>query len=162
MIIILTKVNSESALSYTYYKIMDMYMDVIDDIIGHSDDQLRAWFSFFKHSQLFGDCLLLHVLIWLSLLYIISIANWLLVNPCRNAASQELCPSPRSWSSECHMLSAICLFLFLLQMPQLLAVEGTLDNVKPSFNGDQGTTIKQLINSHMIRRHIICKVMSSG
>lgn len=40
--------------------------------------------------------------------------------------------------------------------------DGMFDGVKPTFSGDQGTTIKQLINSHMIRRQITCKISPEG
>lgn len=47
-------------------------------------------------------------------------------------------------------------------MPAMSSQEGTFDNVKPTFSGEQGTTIKQLINSHMIRRQIVSCLMSPG
>ena len=43
-----------------------------------------------------------------------------------------------------------------LLLPTLGSQEGAFENVKMNFIGDQGQTIRQLLNAHMIRRGIMC------
>ena len=46
---------------------------------------------------------------------------------------------------------------------QLVSQEGAFENVKVNFSGEQGQTIKQLLNAHMMkRRDITCCVSSPG
>ena len=49
-----------------------------------------------------------------------------------------------------------------LLLPTLGSQEGAFENVKMNFVGDQGQTIRQLLNAHMIRRGIMCCLNSSG
>ena len=49
-----------------------------------------------------------------------------------------------------------------LLLPTLGSQEGAFENVKMNFIGDQGQTIRQLLNAHMIRRGIMCCLNSSG
>ena len=49
-----------------------------------------------------------------------------------------------------------------LVLPTLGSQEGAFENVKMNFSGEQGQTIRQLLNAHMIRRGIMCCLNSSG
>ena len=48
-----------------------------------------------------------------------------------------------------------------LMLPTLGSQEGAFENVRMNYTGDQGQTIRQLMNNHMIRRVIMC-CLSSG
>ena len=50
----------------------------------------------------------------------------------------------------------------LLVVPTLGSQEGAFENVKMNFSGEQGQTIRQLLNAHMIRRGIMCCLSSPG
>ena len=49
-----------------------------------------------------------------------------------------------------------------LVLPTLGSQEGAFENVKMNFSGEQGQTIRQLLNAHMIRRGIMCCLSSPG
>ena len=49
-----------------------------------------------------------------------------------------------------------------LVLPTLGSQEGAFENVKMNFTGEQGQTIRQLLNAHMIRRGIMCCLSSPG
>ena len=49
-----------------------------------------------------------------------------------------------------------------LMLPTLGSQEGAFENVRMSFSGDQGQTIRQLVNTHMIRRVVMCCLSSGG
>ena len=48
-----------------------------------------------------------------------------------------------------------------LMAPTLGSQEGVFDNVRMNYSGDQGQTIRQLINAHMVRRVVMC-TLSAG
>ena len=48
-----------------------------------------------------------------------------------------------------------------LMMPTLGSQEGAFENVRMNYSGDQGQTIRQLINAHMVRRVVMC-CLSAG
>ncbi|KAG1664196.1 E3 ubiquitin-protein ligase UBR4 [Nymphon striatum] len=48
----------------------------------------------------------------------------------------------------------------LLMVPTLGSQEGAFENVRMNYSGDQGQTIRQLINSHMVRRVAMCCLSS--
>jgi E3 ubiquitin-protein ligase UBR4 len=48
-----------------------------------------------------------------------------------------------------------------LMVPTLGSQEGAFENVRMNYSGDQGQTIRQLINAHMVRRVVMC-CLSSG
>ncbi len=48
-----------------------------------------------------------------------------------------------------------------LMNPTLGSQEGAFENVRMSFSGDQGQTIRQLINAHVLKRVVMC-CLSSG
>lgn len=45
--------------------------------------------------------------------------------------------------------------MVLWQIPTLGSQEGAFENIKMQYNGDQGSTIRQLINSQVVRRSTI-------
>lgn len=47
-----------------------------------------------------------------------------------------------------------------LMIPTLGSQEGTFDNVRMNFTGDQGQTIRQLISAHVLRRVAMCCLAS--
>ena len=49
----------------------------------------------------------------------------------------------------------------VLMNPTLGSQEGAFENVRMSFSGDQGHTIRQLMNAHVLRRVVMC-CLSSG
>jgi len=49
-----------------------------------------------------------------------------------------------------------------LMMPTLGSQEGAFENIKMTFNGDQGSLIRQLINSQVIRRNTIAGLSAPG
>ena len=54
-----------------------------------------------------------------------------------------------------------CEFSDQLMMPTLGSQEGAFENVRMNYSGDQGQTIRQLMNAHMVRRVVMC-CLSSG
>ena len=48
-----------------------------------------------------------------------------------------------------------------LMLPTLGSQEGAFENVRMSYSGEQGQTIRQLMNAHMVRRVVMC-CLSSG
>ena len=54
-----------------------------------------------------------------------------------------------------------CEFSDQLMVPTLGSQEGAFENVRMNYTGDQGQTIRQLMNAHMIRRVVMC-CLSSG
>ena len=47
-----------------------------------------------------------------------------------------------------------------LVLPTLGSQEGAFENVRMNYSGEQGQTIRQLLNAHMIRRDIMCCLSS--
>ena len=58
--------------------------------------------------------------------------------------------------------AAPCVSSDQLVLPTLGSQEGAFENVKMNFTGEQGQTIRQLLNAHMIRRGIMCCLSSPG
>ena len=54
-----------------------------------------------------------------------------------------------------------CEFSDQLMVPTLGSQEGAFENVRMNYTGDQGQTIRQLMNNHMVRRVVMC-CLSSG
>ena len=54
-----------------------------------------------------------------------------------------------------------CEFSDQLVVPTLGSQEGAFENVRMNYSGDQGQTIRQLMNAHMVRRVVMC-CLSSG
>lgn len=48
----------------------------------------------------------------------------------------------------------------LYEVPTLGSQEGAFENVRMSFSGEQGATIRQLLSAHMIRRVAMCCLSS--
>ena len=48
----------------------------------------------------------------------------------------------------------------MCQVPTLGSQEGAFDNVRMTFAGEQGQTIRQLVSAHMIRRVSMCCLSS--
>ncbi len=49
-----------------------------------------------------------------------------------------------------------------LMLPTLGSQEGAFENVRMSYSGDQGQSIRQLVTTHMIRRVVMCCLSSGG
>jgi E3 ubiquitin-protein ligase UBR4 len=47
-------------------------------------------------------------------------------------------------------------------LPTLGSQEGAFENVRMSYSGDQGQSIRQLVTTHMIRRVVMCCLSSGG
>ena len=54
-----------------------------------------------------------------------------------------------------------CEFSDQLMVPTLGSQEGAFENVRMNYTGDQGQTIRQLMNAHVVRRVVMC-CLSSG
>lgn len=48
----------------------------------------------------------------------------------------------------------------IYQVPTLGSQEGAFENVRANFSGDQGQTIRQLLNAHMLHRVAMCCLAS--
>uniref|UniRef100_UPI00358DF698 E3 ubiquitin-protein ligase UBR4 n=1 Tax=Myxine glutinosa TaxID=7769 RepID=UPI00358DF698 len=59
-----------------------------------------------------------------------------------------------------HSASKICEFTDQLMVPTLGSQEGAFENVRMSYSGEQGQTIRQLLSAHVLRRVAMC-VLSS-
>ena len=53
-----------------------------------------------------------------------------------------------------------CEFSDQLMVPTLGSQEGAFENVRMNYTGDQGQTIRQLMNAHMVRRVVMCCISS--
>lgn len=65
------------------------------------------------------------------------------------------------YSHKRYIINSCILILFIqFQVPTLGSQEGAFENVRMTFSGEQGQTIRQLIGAHVLRRVAMCCLAS--
>lgn len=128
-----------------------------------TDDALKHKQTLAKQLEIFRESLISHLTTSNTAGTVLELLQYLMpavVDSCQRNSPIGSSVRAQNALNELHSREKSCEQTDQLMVPTLGSQEGAFENVRMSYSGEQGQTIKQLISAHMIRRIAMCCLAS--